>query len=357
MEDFRDLILICVREGFSDVHITGGHPVVYRKHGVIYFDKVRKWPHEEVDRIVFNLLTPRQLEVLKKRWSVDFAVTVSNARLRINVFSSIRGLSMAIRILPGVIPGIIELNLHPSLQQVSELRTGLVLICGATGSGKSTTIAAIVDEINRAKTVHVITLEDPVEYRFTSKKSFIQQRELGTHIHSFEQGLIDILREDPDVIVVGELREPETIRLALNAAESGHLVIASLHATNSEDALYRIFSSVPPEAQEAVRTQVASTLAWLVVQRLEFLARAGYRVPLLSILRGNSAVKALIRDNKLAQIESVIQTGKGDGMFTPERYAKEHIEKLTSFTSPADIFRPSREAVMESVYQSPLVDV
>ena len=356
MERFKNLILTCVGEGYSDVHITGGHLIVFRKHGFVNFHRSSKWSHEEVDRLVEGILTPRQLKILKGRSSVDLALSVSHVRLRINVFNTIRGLSIAIRILPGTIPSITGLNLHPSIQQIAGVRAGLVLICGPTGSGKSTTIAAVVDEINREKTVHVVTLEDPIEYRFSSKKSFIQQRELGTHMPSFEQGLIDVLREDPDVIVVGELREKETMKLAMNAAESGHLVIASLHASNSEDALYRIFNSFSPEAQAAVRTQLASALRWLLVQRLEFLPRAGFRVPLLSIMKGTSAIRNLIRENKVAQIESTIQTGRNDGMFTTQGYVKDYIDGLTSFASPADIFRPTPESVQEAPYCSPLVD-
>ncbi|MFZ0932649.1 MAG: PilT/PilU family type 4a pilus ATPase [Syntrophobacteraceae bacterium] len=356
MEGFDNLILTCVREGYSDVHITGGHPIVFRKHGLVNFERSTEWPHEQVDLLVSGLLTPRQLKILRGRSSVDLALSVRHVRLRINVFNTIRGLSIAIRILPGKIPSIPSLNLHPSLQQIAGVRDGFVLVCGATGSGKSTTIAAILDEINREKTVHAVTLEDPIEYRFSSGKSFIEQRELGTHMPSFEQGLIDVLREDPDVIVVGELREKETMKLAMNAAESGHLVIASLHASNSEDALYRIFNSFPPDAQDAVRTQLASTLRWLLVQRLEFLPRAGFRVPLLSIMKGTSAIRNLIRENKLTQIESTIQTGRNDGMFTTEGYVRDYIDRLTSFASPEDIFRPTPESVQEAPYYSPLVD-
>jgi len=355
MERFNTLISWCVREGLSDVHITGGHPVIYRKNGLLDFDKGGRWSHSEVDRLVGQLITPLQLAVLRKRRSIDFAISSNKVRLRINVFNTTRGLSIAIRILPGVVPSIDALNLHPSLRQIADARSGLVLICGAAGTGKSTTIAAIINEINQVKSSHVVTLEDPIEYRFASKRSFIEQRELGEHIPSFEQGLVDVLREDPDVILVGELRDAETMRLALNAAEAGHLIIASLHATNSEDAVYRICNSFPPDVQRAVRTQVASTLTWLIVQRLSYLERAGFRVPFLSIMRGTSAIKNIIRENKLAQIESTMQTSKGEGMFSSEAYAKDYIEKRTSFSSPSEIFRPSPE-LDESVYRSPLLD-
>jgi pilus retraction protein PilT len=285
---------------------------------------------------------------------VDFARSVQNVRIRINAFTTTRGLSLAIRLLPGAVPELDKLNLHPSLKEIAGLSSGLVLICGATGCGKSTTIAGLVEEINRNRAAHVITLEDPVEYRFISKKSFVEQRELGNHIPSFQQGLLDVLREDPDVIVVGELREPETMRLTLNAVESGHLVLATLHASNSEDALYRICNSFAPEAQDVVRHQLASTLAVLIVQKLIQFRGAGFRVPLLSILRGNAAVRTIVRENKMSQLEGIMQTGRNAGMFTREKYYSEYLETRESFTPPRDNFRPSPEASKEVIYTSPL---
>jgi twitching motility protein PilT len=356
MNKFSKVIVTAVQEGCSDVHITGGHPVVYRKNGQIQFDNSGRWTHGELDGLVKKILTARQLQTLRQRWSVDLAMTIRHIRIRVNVFNTTRGLSIAVRLLPGTVPTIEKLNLHPSLKQIAELRSGLVLICGATGSGKSTTIAAIVDEINRSRAAHMITLEDPVEYRYISRKSFIEQREMGTHMPSFEQGLVDVLREDPDVIIVGELREPEVMRLALNAAESGHLVIATLHATHAEDAMYRLCNSFPLEAQEEIRHQVASTLQWLVVQQLVIKEDAGFRVPVLSILKGNQSIKGILRENKIPQLESAVQMGKNDGMFTAERYIREYLGKVSSFASPQDIFKPSAELSQEEVYHSPLVD-
>jgi pilus retraction protein PilT len=356
MNKFSKVIVTAVQEGCSDVHITGGHPVVYRKNGQIQFDNSGRWTHGELDGLVKKILTARQLQTLRQRWSVDMAMTIRHVRIRVNVFNTTRGLSIAVRLLPGTVPTIEKLNLHPSLKQIAELRSGLVLICGATGSGKSTTIAALVDEINRSRAAHMVTLEDPVEYRYISRKSFIEQREMGTHMPSFEQGLVDVLREDPDVIVVGELREPEVMRLTLNAAESGHLVIATLHATHAEDAMYRLCNSFPLEAQEEIRHQVASTLQWLVVQQLVIKEDTGFRVPVLSILKGNQSIKGILRENKIPQLESAIQMGKNDGMFTAERYIREYLSKVGSFASPQDIFKPSVEISQEEVYHSPLVD-
>ncbi len=356
MRKFTAIIAAAVREGFSDVHITGGHPMVYRKNGRIQAEDSVRWTPQEVDGLVRKLLTPNQLRELAREWSSDLALSVYGVRLRLNVFNTTRGLSLAIRLLPGTIPTVDKLNLHPSVEQIAGVKAGLVLMCGATGSGKSTTIAAVVDEINRSRAAHIVTLEDPIEYRYLSKKSFIEQRELGTHVPTFEKGLLDVLRENPDVIVVGELREPEVMRLTLNAAESGHLVIASLHATNAEDALYRLCNSFPIEAQEEIRFQLASTLQWILIQQLSFREDIGFRLPVLSVVRGTQAVKGLIRENKIPQIESAIQMGKADGMFTMERYLREFIGSKKNFVPPSENFKPSPEISQDIIYTSPLVD-
>ena len=356
MKRFNDLVLAAVRGGFSDLHVTGGQPLVFRKDGTIHFDNTLQWSHREIDHLVKSLLNDRQLQILKKRWSVDCAINVNQVRIRVNVFNTINGLSLAIRLLPGIVPTLRKLNLHSSLEQIREIKAGLVLICGTTGCGKSTTIAALVNEVNNTRPAHIITLEDPIELRFQSNKSLIEQREIGTHMPSFEQGLLDVLREDPDVIVVGELREPETIRLTLNAAEAGHLVIASLHASNCEEAIYRICNSFSAEAQEEIRHQLASTLAWVIVQQLVYVDRIGFRVPLLSIMKGTPPVKGIIRENKLHQIENAIHTGRNDGMWAASRYLNEFINLSDSFIHPAQNFKASEEPLQDITYASSLIN-
>jgi twitching motility protein PilT len=355
MERFHNLVNSGVVEGYSDIHISGDHHIVCRKNGKILFINDR-YTCEQIDELVLKLLKPHELEMLRRRLSVDLARSVGHIRIRMNIFNTTRGLSIAVRLLPGRIPNFSDLNLIPDLKKYCGMGTGLVLICGATGSGKSTTIAAFLSEINRNYERHIITLEDPVEYRFNSGKCYIEQRELGTHIRSFEQGLQDVLREDPDVIVVGELRDPETIKLTLNAVESGHLVLASLHATNSEDALYRMCNSFPSDAQDMVRTQLSSVLSLLIVQKLEYLPRFGFRVPILSLLTGTNAVKATIRDNRFSQIESILQTARKDGMYTQEKYESDFINSKRSLTSPDISFRPSTETADSRIYSSPVVD-
>ena len=353
---FTDLILAAIKQRLSDLHITGGFPLIFRSDGVIHFDKNIKWSHTEIDAMVKEMLSDRQLQMLRKRWSVDFALSFNHVRVRINAFYTTRGLSLAIRLLPETIPDLTSLNLHPSLSQILELQSGLILVCGSTGSGKSTTIAAIIEEINRTRPAHIITIEDPIEYRFKPKKSFIEQREVGIHVPSFNQGLLDVLRENPDVVFVGELREPDTIRLTLNAAESGHLVFATLHASDAEDAAYRINNCVTGENQDVIRYQFASTLSWLIVQQLTLIKRVGFRVPMLSILRATPSVQSSIRENKLTQLENIMSTSKNDGMFTMKLYEKEFIGNRSSFVHPYKSFGMGADSSKEQDYISSLID-
>lgn len=354
MKRFEDIIASAVAGGYTDLHITGNLPVVYRKEGVINFDRSSPWHPREIDGLVAGILSHRQAQMLRKRWSVDLALTVDRTRLRINVFSTVRGLSLAIRLLPEAVFTLSALNLHPSLGQIQDLKSGLVLICGPTGSGKSTTIAALVEELNRTRPAHIITLEEPVEYRFQGKMAFIEQREVGIHVPSFKQGLLDALRENPDVIVVGELREADAIRLALSAAESGHLVLATLHANDVEDAVYRITASTGGEGQTAIRYQLASTISWVIVQQFIRLERVGFRVPALSVMKGTNSIRSIIRENRFAQLEMAIHTGKSEGMFSLERYISEYLNSRETVLHP---FRPSRRTDPEEPeHRSSLID-
>jgi len=340
LKRFESLVADCIAKGASDLHLTGGHPVIQRINGRVVPGK-DVWRHDEVDSLAEAMLSPAQKAVLRRRWSADFALSLSGVRLRVNVFSSTRGLSFAVRFLPGRLPTIENMNLHPTLKDFATLESGLVLFCGSTGSGKTTTIAALLNEINRSRRAHVVTLEDPVEYRFRSIKSFMEQRELGTHFPSFAQGLLDVLRQAPDVILVGELREPETIRLTLNAAESGHLVFATLHASTAEEALYRICNAFPLETQDFVRHQLSSSLEAIIIQQLALTRKPGFPVPLLSILRSTQAVRSTIRENKLSQIEGIIDIGRREGMYTFQRYRKEFLTPDRIYVPPSVSFKPA----------------
>jgi twitching motility protein PilT len=213
-------------------------------------------------------------------------------------------------------------NLHPDFAQLVVPTTGLVVLSGATGSGKSTTLSALIEEINRSSAKHILSIESPIEYLFTNRRSFIRQREVPTHTPSFEQALTDALRENPDVMVVGEMRTPEVMRLTLNAAETGHLVIATMHSANCAEALARFCMSFSAEIQPAVRAQLADTLVGMVCQRLEFQPAHGIRVPVCELLLGTAPAKGTIRAGQFSQIPSVLQTGGEAGMWSYERYQR-----------------------------------
>ena len=339
MEKFKKLVTSCVRNNVSDLHLRPGQPVAARKNGQLHFQRDISFGAEELDALLRSLTTDRQRRILTERWSVDFSAHFPDAQMRLNAFHAADGLGLTIRFLPATIPDFDALNLHPSLRELCSLPHGLILICGPTGNGKSTTIAAMVREINETRAGHIVTLEDPIEYRFVSERSLVDQRELGAHFPSFEQGLQDVLREDADVIVVGELREPETMRLTINAAESGHLVIATLHAATAEEALLRLCNAFTPDAQDFVRSQLASCLGAVVVQHLELLPKAGFRAPVLSIIRSAPALRNIIRENRFNQIENMQQAGRSDGMFTFERYREEFLDARANLTPPTLLFR------------------
>jgi pilus retraction protein PilT len=339
LERFKKLVKACSEKGFSDIHIAGGMPLVCRKNNQIFFQKEQVFRPQEVDRLAEELLSDRQKLLLKVNWTIDFAASIAGIRLRFNVFASSYGLSMAVRFLPGVVPTIDLLNLHPSLIDMAHKDRGLVLICGPTGSGKTSTIAAMLEEINATRQQHIVTLENPIEYRFDSNFCFIEQRELGTHFHSFQQGLVDVLRQAPDVIVVGEVRDPGTIRLTLDAAESGHLVITTMHAATPEEAVFRICNSFPLDAQEFVRYQLAATLNAVIIQRLRYEDKLGFMIPHLSILRGTLALRNMIRENKLTLIDSYLETTKHDGQYSFERYEEDFIAPKKRWHTPGEIFK------------------
>lgn len=341
METFATLVAGCVRSGATDLHLRTDRPVAIRRRGRLEFEPAVVVSGQTLETLLHRLTTGQQQQILAKRGSLDFSAVQGTVQMRVNVFRSASGLGMAIRFLPSVTPCIEDLNLHPSLRELCALPHGLILICGPTGHGKSTTIAAMLRECNTTRPCHVITLEDPIEYRFTSEKALIDQRELGVHFPSFEQGLLDVLREDADIIMVGELREPETMRLTVNAAEAGHLVIATLHAGTPEEALLRLCNAFGEGGQDFARTQIASCLGAVVVQRMETIGPEAIRAPVLSILRANPAVKHSIRENRLNQLDNILQTAGASGMFTFTRYREEFLERQPRLVPPSRTFTPA----------------
>jgi twitching motility protein PilT len=257
-----------------------------------------------------------------ERRSADLSRTIGGIRCRINIMHTSRGVGLAVRLLSSFQATIERLNLHPDLKKLVAHTTGLILVSGATGSGKSSTLAGLIQEINTSEPRHVVTIESPIEYVFRPRRAFIRQREVGRDTPSFEQGLLDSLREDPDVLMVGEMREPETMRLTLNAAETGHLVLATVHSGTCAEALQRVVLAFPSEIQSNIAAQLADSLVAVICQRLRFRPDLNLRVPECEILRPSTSVKAFVRNRDFFKLPQALETGAEHGMWTFERYQK-----------------------------------
>ncbi|MBF8276782.1 MAG: pilT [Candidatus Brocadiaceae bacterium] len=342
--DILELLLFGKKENASDIHISSGEPPMIRIHGEMRKLDAPPLPREEVHNLLYGILNDQQRKTFEEFHELDFAIALSEAgRFRINAFLQSRGESIVFRTIPTVIPSLEQLNMPKILSDLTKKEKGLVLITGPTGSGKSTTLAAMIDLINREEKCHILTVEDPIEFVHQSKTSLVNQRELGAHTHSFANALRSALREDPDVILVGEMRDLETISLALTAAETGHLVFGTLHTSSAPKTVDRIVDVFPPEQQEQVRTMFSESLQAVVTQMLLKRKDGKGRVAALEVMVGTPAVKNLIRENKIAQIPSSLQTGRQYGMQTMDQalidlyqkdvVTREAIEKLVSSPS------------------------
>jgi twitching motility protein PilT len=307
--------------GASDLHLETHAPMVVRIRGELHSVGAGV-PADAVVQAAQKLLGPDGWAQFKERGSADIAVASRGVRARASFFRTVRGLAVAIRLLAPSVKDIRACNLHPDFRRLTEASTGLVLISGPTGSGKSTTLAALIEEINASRARHIVTLESPLEYLFNNRRSYIRQREIPTHSPSFEQGITDALRENPDVLVISEMRTPEVMRLTLNAAETGHLVLATLHSANCAEALSRLCMSFPADLQASVRAQLADCLVGISCQRLDYLEAHGLRVPRCEILLPSSGARGTIRAGNFSQIPNVLQSGGDEGMWTFDRYQR-----------------------------------
>ncbi len=319
-----------IAKGASDIHVVVGKPPMIRVDGIILpLEGWKEISDDAAKEVIYSVLTDAE----KARFEADRELDVgyqspSNQRFRINLLFEKGSPSMVARTIPETVPDMDALGLPPIVQGLTELPHGLVLVTGPTGSGKSTTLAAMIDRINRTEPVNIITLEDPIEFRFKAEKAIVRQRQLGRDFLTFAEGLKHILRQDPDVVMVGEMRDPETIAAALTIAETGHLVFATLHTYSAGQTVERIVDAFPPHQQNQIRTQLALTLRAVLMQHLLPKAGGG-RVAARELLINNSAVANLIRENKVAQIKNVLQTSAGEGMFTLTQDLKRLIkEKL-----------------------------
>ena len=343
----------------SDLHLEAGLPPVLRIRGEL------KTFGEVVDADA--LLSTSRLMIGDKNWpyfveqcSFDLSANIQGVRCRINVLKTNRGVGLAIRLLSSFQPTLEKLNLHPDLKDIALRSHGLVLISGPTGSGKSSTLAALIQEINHRQSKHIITIENPIEYHFKSLKSFIRQREVGRDTPSFSQGLVDALREDPDVLMIGEMREPEIMKLTLNAAETGHLVLSTVHSGSVVEALQRVVSTFPADTQFGVRAQLADCLLAVVCQRLIFRPERNIRVPECEILFANMTARSIVRNGKFFKLNDVLQTGASDKMWSLQRYNEWlenrndwYIRNEYSGREPVDILKNSDNAALARDYLSP----
>jgi twitching motility protein PilT len=315
----ESLIAAAHRQGASDLHLEPGLPVAIRVRDTLRTqgDPI---PGKALLELAHQAVGAEAWPHFLARRSADFSRTISGVRCRLNLMHTSRGVGFAIRLLANFQASIERLNLHPDLKKLVTPSHGLVLISGPTGCGKSSTLAALIHEINLTESRHIITLENPTEYVFRSRRAFIRQREVGRDTPSFEQGLLDALREDPDVLMVGEMREPETMRLTLNAAETGHLVFATVHSGSCAEALQRVVLAFPSEIQSNIAAQLADSLVAVVCQRLRFRPELNIRLPECEILRSTSSVKAFIRNRDFFKLPQALETGAEHGMWSFERY-------------------------------------
>lgn len=313
------LIAAANRQGASDLHLEPGLPAAVRVRGTLRTTG-EPLPSQSLIELAREAIGAELWPHFLARRSADFSRTIAGVRCRINVLHTARGVGFAIRLLAGFQATIERLNLHPDLRKLVVPTNGLVLVSGATGCGKSSTLAALIQEINLTEPRHILTIESPIEYLLRPRRAFIRQREVGRDTPSFEQGLLDALREDPDVLMVGEMREPETMRLTLNAAETGHLVLATVHSGSCAEALQRVVLAFPSEIQANVAAQLADSLLAVVCQRLRFRPDLELRVPECEILRSTNSVRAFIRNRDFFKIPQALETGADAGMWSFERY-------------------------------------
>jgi len=312
VDAFLELV---VKQNGSDLHLVASNPPRVRLNGDTYSIKYRELSSSETEDFLYEIMSKAEIKTFESESNLDFAYQIDGlARFRVNIFKHLDGVGAVFRVIPSDIKTINELGLPPVIKNLSRQRKGLVLVTGPTGSGKSTTLAAMIDYINSERKGHIITIEDPIEFIHQNKGSLISQREVGDHTKNFASALHSALREDPDVILVGELRDLETIHLALTAAEMGILVMATLHTSSAASSIDRVINVFPPGEEAYVRTMLSTSLCGVVSQQLLRTADSKGRIAAIEILINSPAIANVIREGKSEQMENIIQSGGMQGM-------------------------------------------
>jgi twitching motility protein PilT len=339
--DISELLIFAVENQASDVHLSAGEPPLVRIHGEMRKIEVPALDAETIHRMIYDILSDDQRKIFEEFLELDFSLGLGDyGRFRVNVFKQNRGDAAAFRPIPNKIPGFEELGLPKVLASLSRLEKGLVLVTGPTGSGKTTTLAAMINLVNSEMKGHIITVEDPIEFVYRSNSCLVNQRELGPHTKSFANALRAALREDPDVILVGEMRDLETISLALTAAETGHLVFATLHTSGAPKTIDRVIDVFPAGQQNQVRAMLSESIAGIVTQALFKRRDNRGRVAAFEIMLATPAIRNLIRENKVAQMPSIMQTSKALGMMTMEAAVKELVARNLVTTEEVAFYLP-----------------
>lgn len=343
--DFYQIVKDGVAQNASDIHLSANNRPAYRINGTMRFLDLPVLTAEEVDDMIGQCLPEEKFEKFHETGDMDASAEISGCgRFRVNAFRQTRGETLVMRVINSAAPEISQLNLPASISRVLELKDGLVLVTGPTGSGKSTTLAAILNELNRTRNSHIITIEDPIEYIHEPKSCLINQREIGADSVSYASALRAALREDPDILLVGEMRDLESIAIAVTAAETGHLVLSTLHTVGASKTIDRLIDVFPPAQQQQIRTQLSLVLKSVISQRLLPTADGKGRVAAFEMMFVNSAVSNLIREGRTANIGQSIQTGAGQGMMTLERSIGELLRCGRISKSTADEYLPDSGA-------------
>jgi twitching motility protein PilT len=346
MMDIAELLQFAEKSGASDLHLSAGLPPMMRVDGEIRRVNIDPFDHKEIHALIYDIMNDKQRKDYEEFLETDFSFELPGvARFRVNAFNQQRGAGAVFRTIPSEILSLKDLNAPKFFAELTEKKRGLVLVTGPTGSGKSTTLAAMIDHINKTRYEHILTVEDPIEFVHTSQKCLINQREVHRDTLGFNEALRSALREDPDIILVGELRDLETIRLALTAAETGHLVFGTLHTSSAAKTIDRIIDVFPAAEKDMIRSMLSESLQAVISQAL-LKKVGGGRMAVHEIMVGTPAIRNLIREAKVAQMYSAIQTGRCDGMQTLDQNLKEMVDsrKIDSKTAMAyatnkDMFR------------------